>query len=140
MELLERFVTAQDGVFDQALSELQSGYKRTHWIWFVFPQIAGLGHSTMARHYSIRDRSEAKDYLAHPILEPRLRQATTALLSWKDRWDAESILGSIDALKVRSSMTLFEAVGGNAVFASVLDAFYDGSRDERTLQLLRGGA
>jgi uncharacterized protein (DUF1810 family) len=136
--LLERFVTAQDTVFDQALGELREGNKRTHWIWFVFPQIAGLGHSVMARHYAIADRGEAQDYLAHPILAQRLREATNALLIWQGRRSAETILGSIDALKVRSSMTLFEAVSDDPQFGSILEGFYEGSRDDRTLSLLRG--
>ncbi|WP_156842923.1 DUF1810 domain-containing protein [Novosphingobium aquimarinum] len=136
--MLGRFVTAQEDAFEQALGELREGQKQTHWIWFIFPQIAGLGHSTMARHYAISDRREAQDYLAHPILAPRLREATNALSSWQGRRGAEEILGSIDALKVRSSMTLFEAVSDDPLFGLVLDGFYDGSRDDRTLSLLRG--
>lgn len=138
--MLERFISAQDGIFEQVLSELRDGNKRTHWIWFVFPQIAGLGHSAMARQYAIRDWREAAEYLSHPVLEPRLRDATSILLSWQGQRDAETVLGSIDALKVRSSMTLFEAVGGGDLFASVLDGFYGGSRDDRTLALLRRDA
>lgn len=136
--MLERFVSAQENVFEHALGELRDGKKRTHWIWFVFPQIAGLGHSTMARRFAIADRREAQEYLAHPILEPRLRAASDALLSWQGRRSAEAILGSIDALKVRSSMTLFEAVSSDPLFGSILDGFFDGSRDNRTLTLLQG--
>lgn len=136
MAALERFVTAQDGVFALALSEIEDGFKQTHWIWFVFPQIAGLGQSDMARRFAIVDRNEAVAYLAHPILGPRLREAADALLAWQGRLSTEAILGPIDALKVRSSMTLFEAAGASDFCSTVLDGFYDGSRDELTLSIL----
>lgn len=138
MRSLERFVDAQSGgVFERALAELQAGEKRSHWMWFVFPQIAGLGRSETARLYAIVDRAEAEAYLAHRQLGPRLRQATDATLAWRGGRSAEDILGGIDALKLASSMTLFGAVAADpAPFAAVLDAFYAGRRDERTLALL----
>ena len=110
--------------------------KRSHWMWFIFPQIAGLGLSEMARRYAIADLGEARAYLAHPLLGPRLAQSTDAILDWTGQRSAEAILGTIDALKFASSMTLFEAAGGGDRYARALDAFYSGRRDERTLELL----
>lgn len=136
---LERFVMAQAGAFADALVELEAGRKRSHWMWFVFPQMAGLGRSETARFFGIRSADEARAYLAHPLLGPRLRQCCAALLRHRDQ-SAEAILGSIDALKLKSSMTLFEAVAGDpAPFAAVLDAFHQGRRDPLTLDLLRAG-
>ena len=132
---LLRFVEAQDGVYATALAELNAGEKRSHWMWFVFPQIEGLGLSAMAQHYAIRSRAEARDYLAHSLLGPRLRECTKAMLGHSDR-PAEAILGTVDALKFRSSMTLFDAAEPDTCFARALDAFYRGARDERTLALL----
>jgi uncharacterized protein (DUF1810 family) len=103
---LERFVTAQKGVYETALKELREGCKRSHWMWFVFPQIAGLGRSPMAQRYAISGLDEARAYLAHPVLGPRLRATTEALLEHHRR-SAEQIMGGIDAVKLRSSMTLF---------------------------------
>lgn len=105
-------------------------------MWYIFPQVAGLGVSEMARRYAISDLREARAYLAHPQLGPRLLQSTDAMLGWAGRRSAEAILGTIDALKFASSMTLFETVGGNDRFAQAHDAFYSGRRDGRTLQLL----
>jgi len=136
MESLERFVAAQEGVYAQALSELHAGAKRSHWIWFVFPQIAGLGRSETARFYAIADLAEAQAYLAHPLLGARLAECTEAMLDWAGRRDAETILGSIDTLKFASSMTLFEAAGGAPCFARALEAFFAGHRDKQTLALL----
>jgi len=135
---LDRFVTAQSGgVFERALAELEAGIKRSHWMWFVFPQIAGLGRSETARLYAIADRGEAIAYLAHPVLRPRLDSATQAMLGWAQRRSAEAILGLVDAMKLRSSMTLFDAVAEQrAPFAAALDAFYGGRRDPATLDLL----
>ncbi|UYY76399.1 DUF1810 domain-containing protein [Sphingomonas sp. R1] len=136
MNPLDRFVAAQARDYAVALAELQRGRKTSHWIWYIFPQIAGLGRSDMAQRYAIADLAEARAYLAHPLLGPRLREATTALLGHAGRHSAEAILGGIDAIKVRSSMTLFEAADGTAgsVFAACLDAFYAGSRDPETLR------
>lgn len=105
-------------------------------MWFVFPQIAGLGFSEMARRYAIADLREARAYLAHPLLGPRLAQCVDAMLDWAGRRSAEAILGTIDALKFASSMTLFEAAGGSDRYARTLDAFCAGRRDGRTLELL----
>jgi uncharacterized protein (DUF1810 family) len=133
---LQRFVEAQAWSFADAIAELAAGRKQTHWIWFVFPQLAGLGHSETALLFGIRSAAEARAYLAHPLLGPRIRQCCAALLQHRDR-SAEDILGGIDALKLRSSMTLFEAVAEDpAPFAAVLDAFYAGARDPLTLDLL----
>ena len=138
---LERFVRAQDehGTYAAALSELRAGRKRGHWIWFVLPQLAGLGHSEMSRTYAVSGLPEARAYLRHPVLGPRLRECAESLLSL-DTKDPVEVLGSIDATKVRSSMTLFERAADDpeeaSVFARVLDRFYDGRRDDTTLGAL----
>jgi len=136
---LDRFVEAQAGTYDTALAELSAGRKRTHWMWFVFPQLAGLGSSPAAQRYAIAGLAEARDYLAHPVLGPRLAEAARALLGVEGR-SAGQILGHPDDLKLRSSMTLFaEAADDPAVFRAVLDKYYDGP-DPRTLELLRSAA
>ena len=136
MEDLERFVTAQAHLFDHALDELRRGCKTSHWIWFVFPQIAGLGRSDMASFYAIADAAEARAYLAHPLLGSRLAECTQAMLAQAGKKSAVAILGEIDAVKLRSSMTLFDAVEPEALWAACLDAFYDGKRDVETLKRL----
>ena len=130
---LERFVRAQDGgVYDQALRELRAGDKRSHWMWFVFPQVGGLGHSPMAQRYAISGLAEAHAYLAHPVLGPRLVEASQALLELSGR-DPVRVIGSTDALKLRSSMTLFEtAAPDERVFGEVLERYFGGERDEAT--------
>ena len=130
---LERFVRAQDGgVYEQALRELRDGAKRSHWMWFVFPQVAGLGRSPMAQRYAISGLAEAHAYLAHPVLGPRLVEASQALLELSGR-DPVRVLGSTDALKLRSSMTLFEtAAPDERVFGEVLERYFGGERDEAT--------
>jgi uncharacterized protein (DUF1810 family) len=131
---LQRFVDAQDkgGTYERALTELRAGHKRSHWMWFVFPQIAGLGQSEMARTYAIASLDEAKAYLAHPVLGPRLGECAHALAEQSGR-TAEEILGPIDAVKLRSSMTLFRhAEPGEPLFQRVLDRYYDGAADEET--------
>ena len=134
---LQRFIDAQAPVFDQALAELRAGSKRSHWIWFFFPQIAGLGHSAMAQRYAVSGRDEAIAYLQHPVLGSRLETCCEAMFSHPDR-SARQILGSPDDLKLRSSMTLFHAVAPERkVFQAVLDAFYGGKPDEATLSRLR---
>ena len=134
---LDRFVAAQDGVYLQALAELRRGAKRSHWMWFVFPQIAGLGQSAMARTYAIANADEARADLAHPVLCARLVEATGAVTA--ARGSAEAILGGIDAVKLRSSMTLFAAVADDpAPFRAALARFYGGADDPATLDLLRG--
>jgi len=132
---LERFVQAQSGVYDDALAEIKAGRKRSHWMWFVFPQIAGLGSSPTAQRYAVSGPDEAKAYLAHPVLGPRLTEISRALLAVEGR-SAEQILGYPDDLKLRSSMTLFARVADDpAVFEAVLERYYDGP-DRRTLDLL----
>ncbi len=136
MTSLRRFEDAQDGVFEAALGELKTGAKRSHWMWFIFPQVSGLGHSKTARYYAISGLEEARAYLRHPLLGARLAQCTEALLEWAGKRSALDIFGPVDALKLASSMTLFEAAGGGASYAAVLDAYYAGQRDQRTLALL----
>jgi len=133
---LDRFVAAQQGIYGEALAELRSGAKRSHWMWFVFPQIAGLGRSETARFYAIAGLAEAQDYLAHPLLGARLAECTEAMLGWTGKRDPVEILGPVDALKFASSMTLFEAAGGGECFGKALDAFNGGQRDDATLALL----
>jgi uncharacterized protein (DUF1810 family) len=130
---LERFVRAQDGgVYEQALRELREGGKRSHWMWFVFPQVAGLGHSPTAQRYAVSGLAEAHAYLAHPVLGPRLVEASQALLELSGR-DPVRVLGSTDAMKLRSSMTLFEAAAPDErVFGEVLERYFGGERDEAT--------
>jgi uncharacterized protein (DUF1810 family) len=132
---LERFVEAQRDVYDDALAEIKIGRKRSHWMWFVFPQIAGLGSSPTAQRYAVSGPEEAKAYLAHPVLGSRLTEISRALLAVEGR-SAEQILGYPDDLKLRSSMTLFAQVADDpAVFEAVLERYYDGP-DQRTLDLL----
>ena len=133
---LRRFVDAQATTYDQALAELKAGAKRSHWMWFVFPQIAGLGQSPTARHYAISGRNEALAYLAHPLLGPRLIEATRAVTTAPGR-SAEAIMGGIDAVKLRSSMTLFAAVADDpAPFEAALARFFGGERDPETMRRL----
>ena len=133
---LDRFLQAQADVWPTALAELKAGRKRSHWMWFVFPQLAGLGSSPMAVHYAIGSIAEARAYLADPVLGARLREGVAAMLAHRGQ-RAEAILGGTDALKFRSSLTLFAAAADDpAIFAEALDTFYDGARDERTLELL----
>ena len=132
---LQRFVDAQDhdGTYDRALAELRRGRKVTHWMWFVFPQIAGLGRSEMARTYAVSSLDEARAYLAHPVLGPRLRACAAVLAELEGEPDAASVLGGIDACKLQSSMTLFHrAAPHQAVFADVLARYYGGSPDAET--------
>jgi uncharacterized protein (DUF1810 family) len=135
---LVRFVDAQASLYDDVVAQLTEGHKRTHWMWFIFPQIAGLGHSPMARRYAIRDLDQAKRYLANPILGNRLRQCVRLVIGHKNK-SALEVFGSPDDLKFRSSLTLFaEAVSNDSertLFAQALHQFYDGP-DYRTLQLL----
>jgi uncharacterized protein (DUF1810 family) len=136
---LQRFVDAQEdaAIYARALGELRAGRKQSHWIWFVFPQIAGLGSSPMSQAYVIRSLEEARAYLAHPLLGPRLRESTEALLTAAPDASAESILGSIDALKFRSSMTLFtRAAPEEQLFKDALTRFYAGGPDPETERLL----
>jgi uncharacterized protein (DUF1810 family) len=139
---LERFVAAQNqgGTYRTALAELRAGAKRTHWMWFVFPQIAGLGSSPTARRYAIASRQEAQAYLAHPVLGSRLLESAAALVEREGSDDPAALLGSVDALKLRSSMTLFARVAPTEpVFAAVLDRHYGGAADPATEAQLGDG-
>lgn len=132
---LQRFVDAQEdaAIYARALSELRNGRKQGHWIWFVFPQIAGLGRSPLSQAYAIRSLEEARAYLEHPLLGPRLRESTEALLAAAPGTSAEAILGGIDAIKVRSSMTLFHrAAPEEPLFTAALERFYAGVPDPET--------
>ncbi|HET8762649.1 MAG TPA: DUF1810 domain-containing protein [Gemmatimonadales bacterium] len=134
---LDHFLTAQAPVYDQVLTELKGGRKRSHWMWFIFPQIAGLGFSETSRHYAIRDLDEARAYLAHPILGARLRQCAELVLHVPDR-TAHEIFGSPDDLKLRSSATLFSLVSPpGSVFHQLLERFFGGAEDTRTMELSR---
>lgn len=133
---LARFVDAQAADYDRALSELQSGTKRSHWMWYIFPQFAGLGTSAVSRRYAIKSRAEAVAYLAHPVLGPRLRECADALLAHRER-SARDILGEPDDMKLRSSATLFADIDGNGVFTRLLERFFDGEEDLSSLQLMR---
>ena len=133
---LERFVKAQKYDYDTALREIRSGRKRSHWMWYIFPQLQGLGYSSTAQYYGIRDLEEAQDYMEHPVLGPRLVEISEALLVL-DTSDASAVMGYPDDLKLRSSMTLFElAAPEQPVFGQVLEKYYSGHRDRRTLELL----
>ncbi len=136
MSDLDRFVRAQEPVIDRVQAELRAGAKRTHWMWFVFPQIAGLGHSATARHYAIADRAEAEAYLAHPLLGPRLAACTTLVDAVAGR-SVHQIFGSPDDLKFHSCMTLFNAVQPeHSVFQSALERYFAGVPDAATTRLL----
>jgi uncharacterized protein (DUF1810 family) len=133
---LQRFVDAQDRVYDQILAELRSGRKVSHWMWFVFPQLKGLGHSATANHYGIASRDEAEAYLKHPILGLRLRECTQLVNLIEDH-SIEEIFGYPDDLKFRSSMTLFANIAPEErIFQIALDKYWAGQPDPRTLQLL----
>ena len=134
---LEHFLSAQADVWPHAVAELQAGRKKSHWMWFVFPQLAGLGHSAMSQRYAIQSAAQAKAYLDHPVLGQRLRQAAFLLLSVEGK-SANEIFGTPDDLKLRSCMTLFSEVSpAEKVFDEVLKRFFDDCKDERTRQLLR---
>ena len=133
---LNRFLQAQTKVYEVALSEIQNGRKRTHWMWFIFPQLRGLGQSEMSYIYGIKDEAEAKAYLSNSVLGERLIEISSALLQ-HDNKTAREILGCIDADKLRSSMTLFAKISGEkSIFHQVLEVFYNGKMDARTLEIL----
>jgi uncharacterized protein (DUF1810 family) len=132
---LQRFVEAQNPIYDRVLSELRGGRKKSHWMWFVFPQIEGLGRSELSVKFAISGRQEAQAYLDHAILGPRLRECTALVLKAQPR-PIEQIFGSPDDMKFQSSMTLFDAVAPKAVFGHALDAFFAGRRDQATLDTL----
>lgn len=135
---LKRFITAQEGVYPRVLAELRSGQKQSHWMWFIFPQIEGLGHSSTSVYYSVKSIDEAHAFLNHPVLGARLLECTEAVLAVEGR-NAAQIFGYPDDMKLKSSMTLFAAVSDDAasIFDRVLDKYFHGERDVRTLQLLK---
>ena len=134
--LLTRFVKAQEGVYEEALAEIRLGMKKRHWMWFIFPQIAGLGSSMTAEHFAIKNKSEAEAYLRHPILGKRLLDCCAALMSLQDK-SAEQIFGYPDDLKLKSSMTLFSIVAeDSSPFDRVLEKYYSGIPDAKTIDLL----
>ena len=133
---LQRFIEAQNDSYDQALKEIRNGRKLTHWIWYIFPQIKGLGFSYNSEYYGITSLQEARDYLENELLRKRLFEITESLLMHKGK-DIESIMGDIDAMKLKSSMTLFDAVQPDDIFGEVLDEFYGGERCRITLEKIR---
>lgn len=133
---LARFVYAQAADYSRALEELRGGRKRSHWMWYIFPQFAGLGTSELSRRYAIKSRAEAVAYLAHPVLGPRLRECALALLQHRER-TAREILGEPDDLKLWSSATLFADVDGEGVFTRLLGQFFEGDVDRTSLELMR---
>ena len=137
---INRFLQAQENSFfcgyKQALEEIKNGKKKSHWIWYIFPQLQCLGRSSRAHYYGIADRDEAQRYLEHPILGARIREITEVLLEHKDK-TALSILGNVDAIKVRSCMTMFDFLSPNDIFADVLLSFYNGERCKITLEVMQ---
>ena len=133
---LQRFLSAQEYDYSIALREIQNGRKQSHWIWYIFPQIKGLGRSYQSQFYGIANRQEVEAYLAEPTLNARLREITLALLEHKDK-TAQQILGGIDAKKVLSSMTLFDAITPNDIYADALNTFFAGKRCNQTLEYLQ---
>lgn len=134
---LDRFIKAQDRIWPAPLDEIRAGRKITHWMWFVWPQLRGLGRSETALHYGIRDLDEARAYLADPVLGARLQEISEAILAHQGT-APETILGPVDAMKLRSSATLFEAAGGDDLFSRLLDASFAGQRCEATLNMIGG--
>lgn len=134
--MLDRFLDAQRGDYAAALAEVRRGRKTSHWMWYIFPQIAGLGQSSTARYYSIRDLEEAREYYAHPVLGQRLREISGALLDLRGS-DPVAVFGGIDSMKLKSSMTLFAvAAPDDPLFRQVLDKYYGGEQDALTLRIL----
>lgn len=136
---LNRFINAQEGVYERALAELKSGQKRSHWMWFIFPQVEGLGQSPTSQYFAIKSVAEARAYLAHPLLGARLRECAEAVLALKGR-PASEVFGFPDDLKFRSCMTLFaEIAGADSIFAYVLQKVFNDQRDRQTLEFLTRG-
>lgn len=133
---LERFIKAQEGYYETALEEITGGRKNSHWIWFIFPQLKGLGHSYNSNFYGISGIEEAQAYLNHPILGNRLREITNVLLNQNENLSARDILGGIDSMKVKSCMTLFYMASKEQLFLDVLNRYYNGNFDKRTLEKL----
>jgi len=133
--MLQRFIDAQNETYVRALEEIKAGRKRSHWMWFIYPQMKGLGRSSTSMFYGINGLDEAREYLAHPILGERLREISQMLLQL-DTNDAHAVFGSPDDMKLRSCMTLFDNISPNDIFADVLDKYFDGHRDYKTNKLL----
>lgn len=133
---LERFLKAQEYSYDTALKEIKNGKKVSHWMWYIFPQIEGLGTSSTAMYYAIKDKEEAEEYISHPVLWNRILEISSALLS-TDSSDPYEVMGYPDNRKLKSSMTLFYEVSGNEIFKKVLDKFYNGEEDGFTLEMLK---
>jgi uncharacterized protein (DUF1810 family) len=138
MEGLERFLKAQEGAYYQALREIKSGHKQSHWMWYIFPEIQGLGRSSTAKYYAISDQNEAVKYFDDPILGSRLIEISNALLNLESN-DPEAVMGWPDNLKLKSSMTLFALVSDNPIFSQVLNKYFGGEKDLLTVQFLLGG-
>ncbi|WP_242357971.1 DUF1810 domain-containing protein [Bacteroides acidifaciens] len=132
---LQRFLDAQQGDYERALTEVRNGRKYSHWIWYIFPQLKGLGMSYNSQYYGISGKEEAEAYLAHPVLGERLREITSAFLQLKSK-TAEEVFGSLDAMKVLSCMTLFNEVAPGDLFRQVIDRYYQGEKDEMTKRML----
>ena len=132
---LDRFIKAQKQDYNIALSEMKAGRKRSHWMWYIFPQIKGLGFSSTAQYYAIQNQREAEEYLAHPVLGKRLIEISKVLLEIESS-DARKVMGYPDDMKLKSSMTLFYLVSGKDIFKKVLDKFFDGKLDKKTKELL----
>lgn len=135
---LDRFIKAQNSDYEIALSEIKEGRKRSHWIWYIFPQFKAFAHSRIADYYGIEDKDEAEAFLQHPVLGQRIREISIALLQHKSK-DINEIFGELDAGKVHSCMTMFDYISPNDVFGQVLDTFYGGKRGGRTLKVLNIG-
>lgn len=135
---LTRFIEAQDGVYEIALNEIKKGQKTSHWMWYIFPQIKGLGYSETAKFYAIQNLDEASRYLHHPVLGTRLVEISSALLNLTTD-NASAVFGSVDAMKLKSSMTLFSLLkNSNPVFQKVLEKFFNGMKDQKTIELIEG--
>ena len=133
---LTRFVTAQEGTYDRALLEIRRGRNASHWMWFIFPQLRGLGRSSMAQRFAISCLEEARQYLCHPVLGPRLKECLAALQDLVGT-TAEQVFGPVDAMKLRSSLTLFaEAAGPDSIYAAALDRWFRGVKDDKAMRLL----
>lgn len=135
---LNRFVEAQNNVYEQVVAELRQGRKTSHWMWYIFPQIKGLGYSSTAMYYAILSLDEATEYLNHPVLGSRLIECCRILLGLENK-TAEYIFGGIDAMKLKSSMTLYSLVSDNPVFNQVLGMYYNGKKDNATLRIIESG-
>ena len=133
---LNRFISAQEEVYDRVVKELKNGSKRSHWMWYIFPQLDGLAQSTTSKYYAIKSREEAVAYLNHPVLGSRLNECANMVLDVEEKTVSE-IFGYPDDLKLKSSMTLFSEVATDSVFARVLDKYFQGERDSKTLELLK---